>query len=80
MQQGSKPRSFRHAAKYAIENFGFLQDDWCVLGLNRKDWRRWVNTDGVDFFLYNWIEKRAKARAVRHSLLLTTEIAIRPKR
>jgi hypothetical protein len=74
-KQGAPPRSFRHAAKYALENFGSLHDDWRVLALSRKDWRRWVNIDGVDFFLQNWIEKRAKARAIRHSLLLATEIA-----
>jgi hypothetical protein len=74
-KQGAPPRNFRHAAKYALENFGYLQDDWHVLALSRKDWRRWVNIDGVDFFLHNWIEKRAKARAIRHAFLLATEIA-----
>jgi hypothetical protein len=78
-KQGAPPRSFRHAAKYALENFGFLHDDWSVLALSRKDWRRWVNIDGVDFFVHNWLEKRAKARTIRHSLLLASNISANEK-
>jgi hypothetical protein len=78
-KQGAPPCSFRHAAKYALENFGFLHDDWSVLALSRKDWRRWVNIDGVDFFVHNWLEKRAKARTIRHSFLLASNIAANEK-
>jgi hypothetical protein len=68
-KQGAPPRSFRHAASYALENFGFLHDDWKIVAADRASWRLYVNKEGSDFFMEHWLDKRAKEREIRHALI-----------
>jgi hypothetical protein len=72
-KQGAPPRGFRHAAQYALENFGFLHDEWKIVAADRDAWRLRVNKVGSDFFMEHWYEKRAQERAIRHALIARTE-------
>jgi hypothetical protein len=74
-KQGQPPKSFRHAAQYALENFGLLHQDWRTLAQDRVAWRLRVNKSGNDFFVQKWLEKRAAAKAIRHALILGNNIA-----
>jgi hypothetical protein len=68
-KQGAPPRSFRHAAQYAIENFGLLHEDLKVAAADRNAWRLRVNKVGSDFFMQRWLDRRAGERAIRHAFL-----------
>jgi hypothetical protein len=71
-KQGAPPRSFRHAAQYAIENFDLLHEDLKVVAADRDAWRLRVNKVGSDFFMQRWLDRRAEERAIRHALTAKT--------
>jgi hypothetical protein len=74
-KQGQPPKSFRHAAQYALENFGLLHVTWRTLAQDRVAWRLLVNKSGNDFFVQKWLEKRAAAKGIRHALILGKNVA-----
>jgi hypothetical protein len=57
-KQGAQPHSYRQAAKYALVNFGFLNEDWKILAADRVKWRLYVNKVGIDYFMQSWFDKR----------------------
>jgi hypothetical protein len=71
-KQGAPPRSFRHAAAYALENFGFLHVNWKIVAADRAAWRLYVNKEGSEFFMQRWLERRAREREIRHALTAKT--------
>jgi hypothetical protein len=69
---GAPPRSFRHAAQYALEHFGFLHEDLKIVAADRDAWRLRVNKVGSDFFMQRWLARRAEERTIRHALIAKT--------
>jgi hypothetical protein len=71
---GKPQNNFRHAATYAVENFGLLHDTWRNLAKDRAAWRHCFNRSGTDFFMQNWLKERAADRGIRHALILASNI------